>query len=142
MVGINTVIRDNPQLNARLVRGKDPLRIVVDSTLKMPGSCNLMKEPSKLIIATTSKAKKPKVAKLQQKGINIITAKTKNGMVDLHDLMKQLARHEITSVMIEGGSELNSSAIKDGIVDKVLIFAAPKIIGNGLGPIGSLGIKK
>jgi len=63
-------------------------------------------------------------------------------LVELQDLMKQLGKHEITSVMIEGGSELNSSAIKDGIVDKVLIFAAPKIIGNGLGPIGNLDIKK
>ena len=56
--------------------------------------------------------------------------------------MKQLGKHEITSVMIEGGSQLNSSAIKEGIVDRVLIFTAPKIIGNGIGAIGSLGIKK
>ena len=53
-----------------------------------------------------------------------------------------LGKHEITSVMIEGGSQLNSSAIKEGVVDKALIFAAPKIIGNGIGAIGSLGIKK
>ena len=63
-------------------------------------------------------------------------------MVDLQDLMKQLGRHEITSVMIEGGSELNSSSIKAGVVDKLLIFTAPKIIGNGLGAIGNLGIDK
>ncbi len=142
MVGLNTVLRDNPELTPRLVKGKDPLKIVVDSHLKIPKNCHLMKEPSKLIIATTSNAQKGAVAKLQQKGVNVIITKIKKGMVDLGDLMKQLGKHEITSVMIEGGSELNSSAIKDGIVDKILIFTAPKLIGSGKGPIGNLGINK
>jgi len=142
MIGLNTLLRDNPELTPRLVKGKDPMKIVVDSSLKIPKSCNLMKDPAKLIIATTSKAPKNAVKKLQQKGINVIVTKSKNGMVELQDLMKQLGKHEITSVMIEGGSQLNSSAIKEGIVDRVLIFTAPKIIGNGIGAIGSLGIKK
>ncbi len=142
MVGINTVLRDNPQLTPRLFKGKDPMKIVVDSRLKMPKSCNLMKDPSKLIIATTNSASKNNVKKMQQKGVNVIITKSKKGMVDLEDLMKQLGRHEITSVMIEGGSQLNSSALKEGIVDKALIFTAPKIIGNGIGPIANLGIKK
>ncbi len=142
MVGLNTVVRDNPELTPRLVKGKDPMKIVVDSKLKIPKSCNLMKDPAKLIIATTGKASKNDIKKMQQKGVNVITAKSKNGMVNLQELMKQLGKHEITSVMIEGGSELNSTAIKAGVVDKMLIFTAPKIIGNGLGAIGNLGIKK
>ena len=75
-------------------------------------------------------------------GVNVVVAKSVKDMVDLHDLMKQLGKHDITSVMIEGGSRLNSSAIKAGIVDKALIFTAPKIIGNGVGAIGNLGITK
>ena len=142
MVGLNTVIRDNPELTPRLADGKDPMKIVVDSKLKMPKNSNLMKNPSKLIIATTSSAPKKEIEKLQQKGVSIIITKSKKGMVEIEDLMKQLGRHEITSVMIEGGSELNSSAIKEGVVDKILIFTAPKIIGNGLGAIGNLGINK
>lgn len=142
MVGLNTVLRDNPELTPRLVKGKDPMKIVVDSKLKIPKNCNLMKDPTKLIIATTNMAPKNEIKKLQQKGINVIITKAQKGLVDLQDLVKQLGKHEITSVMIEGGSELNSSAIKAGIVDKILIFAAPKIIGNGLGAIGSLGISK
>ena len=142
MVGVNTVLRDNPELTPRLFKGKDPMKIVVDSNLKISKNCNLMKNPAKLIIATTKKAPKNDIKKLQQKGVNVIITKLKKGLVDLQDLMKQLGKHEITSVMIEGGSELNSSAIKEGIVDKVLIFAAPKIIGNGLGAIGNLGINK
>lgn len=142
MVGLHTVLRDNPELTPRLVKGKDPLKIVVDSALKIPKNCALMKEPAKLIIATTAKANKGDIKKLQQKGVNVIITKSSKGMVDLRDLMKQLGKHEITSIMIEGGSQLNSSAIKAGIVDKILIFTAPKIIGNGIGAIGNLGIKK
>ena len=142
MVGLNTVIRDNPELTPRLVHGKDPMKIVVDTKLKIPKNCNLMKYPTKLIVATTNQASKAYIKKLQQKGVNVILTRSVKGMVDLQDLMKQLGRHEIASVMIEGGSELNSSAIRAEIVDKISIFAAPKIIGNGLGAIGNLGIKK
>ena len=142
MVGLNTVLRDNPELTPRLFGGKNPMKIVVDSRLKIPKGCNLMKDPSKLIIATTSGTSKNEIKKFQQMGVNVVVTKSANGMVDLQDLMKQIGKHEITSVMIEGGSSLNSSAIKAGIVDKILIFTAPKIIGNGVGPIGNLGIKK
>lgn len=142
MVGLNTVFRDNPELTPRLWKGKDPLKIVVDSTLKIPKNCNLMKHPAKLIIATTNKAKKNNIAKLQEKGVKVLMTKSVKGMVDMTELMKQLGRHEITSVMIEGGSELNSSAIKARAVDKIFIFTAPKLIGNGLGAIGNLGVNK
>ncbi len=142
MIGLNTVIRDNPLLTPRLYKGKDPLKIVVDSNLKMPKNCNLMKDPSRLIIATTNKAKRKNVEKLQQKGVTVIITKSKHGMVDLEDLMKQLGKNEITSVMIEGGSELNSTAIKAGVVDKILMFTAPKLIGNGVAAIGNIGVNK
>ena len=141
MVGLNSVLRDNPELTPRLFKGKDPMKIVVDSKLKIPKNCNLMKNPGRLIIATTNQASKSEMARMQQKGVNVIIAKSQKGMVDIEDLMKQLGKHEIASVMIEGGSELNSSAIKAGVVDKLLIFSAPKIIGNGLGAIGNIGVK-
>ena len=142
MIGSNTVLKDNPELTPRLVKGKDPTKIVVDSSLKIPKNSNLMKEPSKLIIATTNKASKNEIKKLQQKGFRIVVTKSNKGMVDLKELMKELGKMEIMTVMIEGGSQVNSSAISEGIVDKVLIFTAPKIIGNGKGAIGNLGIKK
>ena len=142
MVGINTVLRDNPQLDSRLVGGKDPIKIIVDSTLKIPEGSKVLKDPSKVIIATTNKAPKNKIDKFHHKGINVIVVNSKNGMVDLNELMKELGKSQITYMMIEGGSHLNASAIKDKVIDKVLIFTAPKIIGNGLGAISTLGIKK
>ncbi len=144
MIGINTLLKDNPKLNPRLIKGKanDPFKIVVDSTLKIPPKCNLMKNPSKLIIATTSKASKAKINSLYQKGVNVIVCKTKDGKVNLKNLMKELGKKEITSIMIEGGPTLNSSIIKEKIADKLLIFTAPKLVGEGMGAIGDLGIKK
>ena len=142
MVGINTVIRDDPLLDSRLISGKDPKKIIVDSSLKIPERAKVLKEPGKVIIATTSKAPKNKIDKLQQKGARVIILKPKKGLVDLSELMKELGKSEIASVMIEGGAELSGNALKGGIVDKALIFTAPKIIGNGIGAIANLGIKK
>lgn len=142
MVGINTVIRDNPLLDSRLVKGKNPVKVIVDSTLKISERAKVLKDPSKVIIATTQKAAKNKIEKLQHKGIRVVILKPKKGLVDLKELIKELGTSEVASVMIEGGAELSGNAIKEGIVDKVLIFTAPKIIGNGVDPIKNLGIKK
>ena len=142
MVGINTIIRDNPLLDSRLVKGKNPFKVVVDSNLRIPEKAKVLKEPTKLIIATTKNAPKMKVEKLQQKGVRVMVLKAKNGLVDLKELMQELGNSEIAFIMIEGGAELSGSAIKEKIVDKALIFTAPKIIGNGMEAIKNLGIKK
>lgn len=142
MVGINTVMKDDPKLTPRAVKGKDPFKIVVDTTLKMPLSKKLLKDPLKLIIATTNKASKKKLKQFQQKGVKVLVTKSNKGRVDLKELMKAMGKMEIASIMIEGGSELNASAIKEGVADKILLFSAPKLIGDGLGAIGNLGIKK
>ncbi len=141
MVGVNTVLRDNPLLNVRLIKGRDPIRIVVDSQLKVSTRANIFKEPSNVIIATTKAAPKKKVDEIIQKGAKVLVLPTKKGRVDLDALMKELAKHEISSVMIEGGAELNGEAIKEEIVDKVMFFIAPRIIGKGKAVIGDLGIK-
>ncbi len=142
LVGVNTVKRDNPLLNSRLVDGKDPLKIVVDSTLSIPPGSKLLREPSKLIIATTKSAPRKRIENLKKRGVTLIIAKTFEGKVDLKDLMRQLGEHEISHVLIEGGAEVNSSAFKQKVVDKILIFTAPKIIGKGHEAVGNLGITK
>ena len=142
MVGINTVMRDDPLLDSRLVKGKNPIKVIVDSSLKISERAKVLKDASKVIIATTPKAQKGKIEKLQHKGVRVIVLKPKKGLVDLNELMKELGKSEIALVMVEGGAELSGNAIREGIVDKVLIFTAPKIIGNGLEPIKNLGIKK
>jgi len=142
MVGINTITRDNPILDSRLIRGKNPTKIILDSTLKISERAKVLKDPSKVIIATTKKAPKKKIDKLHQKGVQILVINPKAGLVDLKELMKELGKSGITPIMIEGGAELSGNAIKEGIVDRLLVFTAPKIIGNGVDPIKNLGIKK
>jgi len=142
MVGINTVLKDNPQLTTRLVRGRNPFIIVVDSTLRIPVNAKLLNDPSKVIIATSSKASKANVKQFLQRGVKVLTIKQKGGKIDLNELMKELGKMEIGSIMIEGGAELNAEAIRSKIADKILFFIAPGLIGEGLGAIGDLGIKK
>ena len=142
LVGINTVVKDNPHLDARLVNGIDPIKIVVDSQLRIPLTCNILKTPHKAIIATTRKASTAKINQLQHKGAKVLIINSKEGKVDLEILMKELGKMDITSIMIEGGSEINGEAIKAGIVDKILCFSAPKIMGNGLSAISNLSIDK
>ena len=143
MVGSNTIAKDNPQLTVRLIKGRNPIKIVVDSTLKISAKANVIKnEPSKLIIATTRKAPKKKIKLLQNKGVRVLVLNAKNGRVDLEHLMKELGKHDIISIMIEGGAELNAEALRSKIVDKILFFISPKMIGKGLEAIGDLGVKK
>ncbi len=143
MVGSNTVSKDNPQLTVRLAKGRNPIKIVLDSTLKISSNAKIVKnEPTKLIIATSRKAPKAKIKKLMQKGVHVLVIDMIKGKIDLKHLMKELGKKDICSILIEGGAELNAEAIKSGIVDKVLFFISPKFIGKGLGALGNLGITK
>ena len=143
MVGINTLLKDNPELTVRLTKGRNPIKIIVDSKLKISLNAKIVKnEPSKLIVVTTKKANKKKIKQLHQKGAKVLIINQKRGKIDLKNLMKELGKLEITSIMIEGGAELNAEAIRSGIVDKILFFISPRMIGKGLAAIGDLGIKK
>lgn len=144
MVGVNTVIKDNPQLTCRLEGGHSPVRIVVDSTLRIPRKSKVISDKYKqnTIIATTVLAEKEKINYLQSLGVNVLIAKVKNNKVDLNDLMVKLSEIAIDSILLEGGAALNYSALEEGIVDKIKIFIAPKLIGGeeSKTPIGGSGI--
>ncbi len=145
MVGINTVLKDNPYLNTRLVEGNglDAARVIVDSTARIPLDANVlnMKSSARTIIATTEMASKQKLEELEDKGADMIVCPLVNNRVDLSYLIKELGERGIDSILIEGGSALNYSAIEAGIVDKVIAFIAPKLIGgrDAKTPIGGLG---
>ncbi len=143
MVGIETVLKDNPSLNVRL-GGKtavDPIPIVLDSGLRIPLDCNILRIHEKIVIAT-ARSKPRKAKQLENLGAKIIHIKRyKNGQLNLNELMRKLGRNEIMSVLIEGGSKVAASAIKNKIVDKVVFFYAPKIVGSeGISMIGELGV--
>ena len=144
MVGINTVIEDNPMLTARVDGGKNPIRIVVDSSLRIDINANVVQDKSaKTIVATTDKANKDKILKLQaQDGDVIVVDKDENDKVDIEKLLDILGQQNICSILVEGGATLNGSFVAKKLVDKVYFFIAPKIIGGkeAKTPVAGTGI--
>ena len=140
MVGIGTVLEDDPALTCRIKGGRDPLRIIVDSRLSIPLSAKVLKDDHFLIAATEDCDPK----KRRELGKNVIITKALDGKVDLKELMKQLGQRRIDSILLEGGGTLNEAALRAGIVDRVAAFIAPKIIGGKTAktPVEGRGIEK
>jgi len=140
LAGINTVLKDNPSLTARIAGGRDPLRVIVDSALRISLKAKVITQTSaaRTIVATLANAPKDKIKKLQSAGAEIVLVKSDKGRVDLRDLMKKLGRMDIMSVLVEGGAEIHASALKSGIVDKVVMYIAPTLM-TGSDSLCSIG---
>jgi diaminohydroxyphosphoribosylaminopyrimidine deaminase/5-amino-6-(5-phosphoribosylamino)uracil reductase len=140
IVGINTVLKDNPSLTTRIPGGRDPIRVVIDSGLRIPMNAKILTQKSSAgtIVATTAGAPKSKIKKLQDAGAEVLIVKAAQGRVDLKDLVKKLGKRDIMSVLMEGGAEINASALKAGIVDKVVMFIAPMLM-TGADSLCSIG---
>ena len=144
MVGINTVIEDNPMLTARVDGGKSPIRIVVDSSLRIDINANVVQDKSaKTIVATTDKADKDKILKLQAQDVDVIVVdKDEDDKVDIEKLLDILGQQNICSILVEGGATLSGSFVAKKLVDKVYFFIAPKIVGGkeAKTPVAGTGI--
>ncbi len=130
LVGINTVIKDDPSLTARIPGGRDPVRVIVDSRLRIPLDAQVLvqKSPARTIVATLAGAPKVKIKRLRDAGAEVLPVRSARGRVDLRDLMKKLGKMNITSVLAEGGSEINAALLKAGLADKVVLFVAPLLM--------------
>ena len=144
LVGVGTVLKDDPDLTVRLVRGRNPVRIVVDSHLRIPLTARVLKnqEVAKTIIAITSQANLEKRARLEEMGIEMLSiAQDNNGRVNLRELLAELGKRNVSSVLVEGGAEIITSALKEKLADRMVIVIAPKIMGKGVEAVGDLGIE-
>ncbi|MDT8302952.1 MAG: bifunctional diaminohydroxyphosphoribosylaminopyrimidine deaminase/5-amino-6-(5-phosphoribosylamino)uracil reductase RibD, partial [Sedimentisphaerales bacterium] len=135
LVGINTVIADDPLLTARPSRGKKLARIVLDNHLRIPLDCKLIKTAKKhsLLIYTKEDSiqENPKIAeKITKKGAEILTYEVKQGRSNLHFLLDELSKRDIAQLLVEGGPRVLTSFLKEGLADEVVIYIAPKILGN------------
>ncbi len=145
MVGIGTIMRDDPSLTTRLPdgNGRDPVRIILDSRGRIPLKSRILHldSPARTIVVITSQASQERIAQLKEHA-EVLVIQEQNGRVDLKSLMLELGQMEIMSLLLEGGAEVNASALKAGIVDKAMVFIAPKLIGGAEspGPIGGSGI--
>jgi diaminohydroxyphosphoribosylaminopyrimidine deaminase/5-amino-6-(5-phosphoribosylamino)uracil reductase len=145
VVGIGTVLKDNPLLTARIRGGRDPLRVVLDSRLRIPENARILKtSPSKVIIATSRAAPDEKVKRLEKRGVRVLILKSRSERVDLKSFVARLGAMGLTSLMVEGGSEVNGSFLDEGLVDKLILFVAPKLIGDIRAPsiFGGKGVAK
>lgn len=148
LVGRGTVARDNPALTTRLHdrEGQDAIRIVLDSHGRTRPDARIFNAESEagVIVAVTPEAPTENVNTLKKAGTEVITVPDAHSKVCFKSLMEILGKREITSLLIEGGSQINASALAAGIVDKVMCFIAPKLIGgqNAPGPIGGVGIQR
>jgi len=142
MAGIGTVLADNPMLTCRIEEGATPIRIICDSSLKIPPESNIVQTAKdiKTIIAFCNENPE-KEKQLSLMGCQMLKVNSLEGKTDLKDLMKKLGEMKIDSILLEGGGELNYSALKSGIVNMVQVYIAPKIFGgNAKTPVGGRGV--
>jgi len=143
MVGIGTVLADNPRLTTRLPEGggKDPLRVVVDTRGRLPLEARILHLDSNAptLVAVGESAPVEKVDALKKAGARVEVLPEESGRVSLRALLELLGKQEITSVLVEGGGEINYSLISAGLVDKFYFFIAPKVIGGRTAPTPVMG---
>lgn len=142
LAGVNTVIADDPMLNCRTENPSDPVRIICDSTLRIPLNSKIIKTAKDIptYIASVCTDEK-KIKTVESTGAKVITVNSYEGHTDLNDLMQKIGEMKIDSVLIEGGGEINASALKAGIVNTLQLYIAPKLIGgDGKNAVASMGI--
>jgi len=132
LVGVNTVVADDPALTTRLPQGggKNPLRIVLDSRARTPLGARLLREEGRTLVAVTSRAPRERVAELERRGAEVLVVPGEAARVDPGALLRELGRREVTSLLVEGGGSVAWSFLAPGLVDKVVWFLAPLVIGG------------
>jgi diaminohydroxyphosphoribosylaminopyrimidine deaminase/5-amino-6-(5-phosphoribosylamino)uracil reductase len=143
LVGIGTILVDDPSLTVRLVKGNNPRRIIVDGGLRIPLTAKVLndEEADRTIIVATEGANRKKAQSLQDSGAEILwAAKNRRREINMEDLLGVLGRRGMTSVLVEGGAKIITSFLRKRLADKIVIVMAPKLIGEGIEAVGNLEI--
>lgn len=131
MVGIGTVLADNPMLTCRLENGRNPIRIICDTNLRIPIDCNIVQTAKEVpTIIATSSANTEKIKLLENFGCTVMNIPKKDGHINLSTLTENIGSMKIDSILLEGGGELNWSMLNAGLVNKIQAYIAPKIFGG------------
>lgn len=142
LVGIGSVLADNPSLTTRLVKGKNPTRIIIDGKLRIPLNARVVKNTrdARTIIVTTPKVAKTKIERLKKEGVEFIVLPSVRGNIDLRKIICIFYKQGIKRILVEGGSQVITSFLKTGLADKMVVIISPKILGKGIESVGDLGI--
>lgn len=132
IAGVDTVIRDDPELTCRLEGGKNPRRVILDSGLRIPSESRVLtgQDQNPALIACTERASPEAVKRIKALGADVLICSSRDGRVELRDLMEKLGAASIDSVLLEGGGRVNAAAFTQGIVNKVILYMAPKVLGG------------
>lgn len=144
LLGIGTILKDDPLLTSHIRGGRDPYRIILDSRLRIPEQARVVTaSPSKTIIVTTESAPRDKIERLEKRGVRTLILDSKEGRVNLKTCLSRLGEMEMMSLLVEGGSQVSGSFLDEGLIDKVLLFLSPKLIGDpqAIGIFGGRGVR-
>ncbi|MEH7514825.1 bifunctional diaminohydroxyphosphoribosylaminopyrimidine deaminase/5-amino-6-(5-phosphoribosylamino)uracil reductase RibD [Gottfriedia acidiceleris] len=134
LVGVNTVLKDNPELTTRIPNGRNPVRVILDSTLKIPLDSKVVTDQqAETWIFTSQKHSEQIRIELENLGVKVFVTSDLS-RVDLNEMLKILGEHSISSLLVEGGGEVNASFMNQNLVDKVIVYLAPKLIGGKNAP--------
>jgi riboflavin-specific deaminase-like protein len=140
LVGIGTVLADNPELTVRLVRGRNPMRVVIDSGLRVPRDAAVFaRDGTSVTVVTLLPADAERAKAVRKVGAEILTVPEYGGRVDLAAGLEGLYSCGVRSVLVEGGAQIATDVIRRRLCDELAMFIAPKIIGRGIDAIGDLG---
>ncbi|MBN2282888.1 MAG: bifunctional diaminohydroxyphosphoribosylaminopyrimidine deaminase/5-amino-6-(5-phosphoribosylamino)uracil reductase RibD [Deltaproteobacteria bacterium] len=140
LVGVDTVIHDDPELTVRLVRGRNPLRIVLDSTLRIPDNARILRDQDQAntVVVAAEGCSEKRRRKLLDRGVETITVPAGDSGINPETLLMELGSRSISSLLVEGGSKVITSFLKEHLADRLVIITAPKILGAGIEAVGDL----
>lgn len=142
LVGIGTVFADDPQLTVRMVPGASPIRVVLDSTLRVPAGAKVLDPDAPTVIVTTERSDPAARRRLEDRLARVLVVPEGPGGVDLGAALTALRGEGIASVLVEGGARVITSLLAGGFVDRLVVGVAPTIIGQGTEAVGPLGVAK
>lgn len=141
LVGVGTVLADDPQLTVRMVPGASPIRVVLDSTLRVPSDAKVLDDDAASLIITTERSSRAKRDLVEGKGAGVRVASRCGDGVEIRAALKILSDMGVRSVLVEGGAKVITSFLKQSLVDRVIVSIAPKLLGTGTEGVGDLGIR-
>jgi 3,4-dihydroxy 2-butanone 4-phosphate synthase/GTP cyclohydrolase II len=140
LVGVGTVVSDDPQLTVRMVPGASPVRVVLDSTLRTPSTARVLDDAAATILFTTDRATPGRVDELRARQIGVRLVPAGPGGADLTSALTDLHATGVRSLLVEGGAKVITSVLAEGLADRLIVAVAPTIVGAGTEAIGDLGI--
>lgn len=133
LVGVNTVILGNPSLTVRAVEGKNPLRVILDSSARTPSNSNVLNSEAETLIAVSKKASQENIQKLKSRNVDVLETSS-NERVDLKELLNELEKRGVKSLLVEGGGEVRWGFFKEKLVDELFVWIMPCVWGGKEAP--------